>query len=134
MTPIDFVLRWEGGYTKDPNDPGGETNFGISKRAYPHLDILSLSERDAIAIYERDYYQKVGGPSLPPPMALVATNAAVNCGVSRALKWLAASGGDYREFLRLQMLHYLSLKNRLYLSGWLHRTLDAWNEAKRLEG
>ena len=32
---IEFVLRWEGGYVNDPDDPGGETNFGISKRAHP---------------------------------------------------------------------------------------------------
>ena len=28
---IEKVLNHEGGYVDDPNDPGGETNFGISK-------------------------------------------------------------------------------------------------------
>ena len=36
---IDHVLKHEGGYVDDPKDLGGETNFGISKRAYPELDI-----------------------------------------------------------------------------------------------
>ena len=31
---VSYVLKWEGGYSNDPDDPGGETNFGISKRAY----------------------------------------------------------------------------------------------------
>ena len=30
---IDKTLAWEGGYVNDPKDPGGETKYGISKRA-----------------------------------------------------------------------------------------------------
>ena len=29
------VLNHEGGYVNDPQDPGGETNFGIAKRSHP---------------------------------------------------------------------------------------------------
>ena len=29
---IEVVLEHEGGYVHDPNDLGGETNFGIAKR------------------------------------------------------------------------------------------------------
>src|SRR5579859_8107573 len=57
---IGFVLANEGGYANNPSDPGGETNFGISKRAYPYLDIKNLTRDDAITIYERDYW-KFGG-------------------------------------------------------------------------
>ena len=40
---LQFALKWEGGdkYTNDPIDPGGETKYGISKRAYPDIDIKS---------------------------------------------------------------------------------------------
>lgn len=54
---ITFVLQHEGGYSNDPNDPGGETNFGISKRSYPDVDIKNLTREQAIAIYERDYWK-----------------------------------------------------------------------------
>ena len=54
---IGFVLANEGGYANNPSDPGGETNFGISKRAYPYLDIKNLTRDDAITIYERDYWK-----------------------------------------------------------------------------
>ena len=40
---IPIVLENEGGYINDPNDPGGETKYGISKRSYPALDIKNLT-------------------------------------------------------------------------------------------
>ena len=52
------TLKHEGGYVNDPKDPGGETNFGISKRAYPDLDIENLTREAAEEIYFRDYWQK----------------------------------------------------------------------------
>jgi lysozyme family protein len=57
---IPIVLENEGGYVDDPNDPGGETNFGISKRSYPNVDIKGLTAATASAIYERDFW-KFGG-------------------------------------------------------------------------
>lgn len=133
MTPMEFVLRWEGGLTNNAADPGGVTHWGISHRAYPDLDIVNLTKEQAIEIYERDYWDKVGADTLPGPLALVAFNAAVNCGVGRAKRWLDACGGDYREFLHFQLNHYASLKKPMFLQGWMNRTLDAWAEARRLE-
>lgn len=57
---VAFVLRHEGGYTNDNRDPGGETKFGISKRAYPSLDIKNLTEEQAKVIYRRDYWDRAG--------------------------------------------------------------------------
>ena len=54
---ISIVLRNEGGYEDDPSDPGGETNFGISKRSYPQVDIKNLTEEEASAIYLRDFWK-----------------------------------------------------------------------------
>jgi len=52
------ILRHEGGYVNHPNDPGGETNYGISKRQYPHLDIKNLTREQAKVIYYYDYWVK----------------------------------------------------------------------------
>ena len=54
---IPIVLENEGGYVNDPDDPGGETKYGISKRSYPALDIKNLTVEQATAIYLRDFWQ-----------------------------------------------------------------------------
>ncbi len=56
---ISKLLNDEGGYVNDPSDPGGETKYGISKRAYPDLDIKSLTVAQAEQIYERDFWQPI---------------------------------------------------------------------------
>lgn len=53
---VNIILRNEGGYTFDPNDPGGETNFGISKRYFPDIDIKNLTENKAKDIYFNRYW------------------------------------------------------------------------------
>lgn len=53
---VENILLYEGGYINNPSDPGGETNFGISKRSYPMLDIKNITREDAIDIYYSDYY------------------------------------------------------------------------------
>jgi lysozyme family protein len=57
---VEIVLKNEGGYSENPDDPGGCTNFGISQRAYPDLDIKDLTIEQAKEIYLRDYW-KFGG-------------------------------------------------------------------------
>ncbi|MDE2098405.1 MAG: peptidoglycan-binding protein [Patescibacteria group bacterium] len=53
---IATLLGDEGGYINSLNDPGGETKYGISKRAYPNLDIKNLTVAQAEQIYERDFW------------------------------------------------------------------------------
>lgn len=53
---FDELMAVEGGYVDDPNDPGGETNWGISKRSYPELDIKNLTKDQARQIYETKYW------------------------------------------------------------------------------
>ncbi len=54
---IPVVLKNEGGYVNDPDDAGGETNFGISKSSYPNVDIKNLTVEEASAIYKRDFWK-----------------------------------------------------------------------------
>lgn len=83
---VALILELEGGYSNDPHDLGGETAFGISKRAYPDLNIASLTVDDAKAIYRRDYWERTRCGEMPWGFAVTAFDAAVNQG-----PWAAAS-------------------------------------------
>lgn len=94
---VKIILKHEGGYINHPSDPGGETNFGISKRAYPDVDIANLTEEEAAEIYKRDYWDRVKGDELPYPIALCVFDTAVNSGVSRASRWLQETCNAYPD-------------------------------------
>lgn len=85
---VNLILDHEGVYVNDPKDPGGETNFGISKRAYPNEDIRNLTRQRAKDIYRRDYWNKVRGDYLPFPVAVILFDMAVNMGVKRSIQML----------------------------------------------
>src|ERR1700687_938428 len=85
---LQFTLKWEGGYVNSPSDPGGETKWGISKRAYPNLDIANLTADQASCIYTQDDWLKAGCDNLPLPYCTVVFDSAVNDGVSTATGWL----------------------------------------------
>lgn len=85
---IKETLKHEGGYVDHPTDPGGETNYGISKRAYPDLDIKNLTEEDAIEIYKNDYWNKIKGDYFPDPLAFCLFDFTVNSGPTRPTKVL----------------------------------------------
>jgi lysozyme family protein len=109
MTPFEhafaIVVGHEGGYDATRADPGnwtggavgvGElrgTKFGISAAAYPKLDIAGLTQDQAAAIYKPDYWDRVRCDDLPPQLALLVFDAAVNNGVDRATRWLQGAVG-----------------------------------------
>ena len=62
---INDVFEKEGGYVNDPKDPGGETKYGISKRAFPNVDIKSITKEDAKKIYMDNYWTPSKSESIP---------------------------------------------------------------------
>jgi len=116
------------GYVNDPHDPGGETKYGISKRAYPNVDIKGLTLDAAINIYYRDYWPIAS--SLTFPLNVCVFDCAVNQGQKRAAKFLLDSKKDWTEFLRLRKAHYIGLydgvfrhnpKRKVFLRMWFNR-------------
>ena len=85
---INLILSEEGGYVNDPHDSGGETKYGISKNAYPEINIGSLTLDQAKAIYMRDYWEPCKCDNLPWPLSLFVLDAAVNQGTDAAIKML----------------------------------------------
>ena len=127
---VKFTLKWEGGYSNDPHDSGGETNFGISKRSYPDLDISKLTLKQAKEIYYQNYWLKAGCDELPYPFNICVFNCAVNCGVIRAKGFLNPYN-DWKDYLFKQIEYYAKLKGaKYYLKGWVNRTIDLFNLIK----
>ena len=87
------VRLHEGGYVNHQNDPGGETNVGISKRSYPGLNIRRLTWDQAKAIYRRDFRAPLSGDDLPAGTRLVALDPGINSGVKRGAEWLQRALG-----------------------------------------
>lgn len=144
---VDIILEHEGGYVNDPDDPGGETRYGISKRSYPTIDIANLSLKHAIHIYKRDYWSVMRCDVLPCKIRLVIFDSAVNQGVSFATRRLQSTVGTIvdghiggktlaavhamdqvllkREFLLARIMKYTGLKTfEKYGKGWIRRVLD----------
>ena len=85
---IDNVLESEGGYVNDKDDAGGETNMGISKKAYPDLDIKNLTREAAKQIYYEDYCPPSKAEQLPNQLREVYFDMVVNFGKRGAAKVL----------------------------------------------
>lgn len=146
---VTLTLQHEGGYVNDPDDPGGETRYGISKRAFPKVDIAKLTINAAKAIYKAFYWER--GPHLikHPDLSAKYFDLCVNTGVGRASKWLQEAsnlmgatltidgkvGPATAEWINryphpeallcalkgLAFNHYVSLDKPRFLAGWLNR-------------
>ena len=90
---FDKLIASEGGYVNHAADPGGETNFGISKRAYPQVDIKNLTRDAARQIYKRDYWDRAQCDKLPPTLAYLLFDCAVNSGIGQSIRFLQRALG-----------------------------------------
>lgn len=93
-----MVLAHEGGYVCDPQDPGGETKYGISKRSYPRLDIKTLTVEQAKDIYYRDWWLRLKCNAIKDDrVAIKLLDTSVNVGASAGVKLLQQALCDVGE-------------------------------------
>ena len=89
---IEQVLMHEGGYVDDPRDPGGETNYGITRttaRAHGYRGSMRAIPMSLVrSIYRRSYWASVRGDDLPSGVDLAVFDFAVNSGPQRAAEFL----------------------------------------------
>lgn len=94
---FDRLLGHEGGYSNHPEDPGGETMWGITvavARAFGYRGAMRDLPRDtAKAIYRRSYWDAVKAEQLPASVRFDVFDAAVNSGPAQAAKWLQRAVG-----------------------------------------
>lgn len=90
------LLGHEGGYSNNPADPGGETNWGVTvtvARENGYVGAMKdMDQSVAKVIYAKKYWLPMFD-QLPYPVALQIFDAAVNSGVGQAVRWLQRSVG-----------------------------------------
>lgn len=90
------LLGNEGGYSNNPADQGGETNWGITAAvARENGFIGSMKEMDqsvAKTIYAKKYWLPAFD-DLPYQVAFQVFDASVNSGTSQAVRWLQRAVG-----------------------------------------
>lgn len=92
-TVFERCMGHEAGYANDPNDPGGETKWGISKRTYPHLDIKALTREQAKEIYRTDFWSRIKADALADGVAYQLFDFAINSGIETAVRYLQRAVG-----------------------------------------
>jgi peptidoglycan L-alanyl-D-glutamate endopeptidase CwlK len=94
-----IIDKWEGGFTDDPQDPGGATNMGITQadlkrwrqRDVTKDDVRSLTHDEAMRIFKAFYWDPLRCDEMPVAAALMSYNAGVNSGLGRSARWLQQS-------------------------------------------
>ena len=86
------LIGHEGGYVNDPRDPGGETNWGITKRtaqANGYQGSMRATTREqAYKIYYSAFWLRYQCDKMPDAVAFQFFDAAVNHGLGNASRML----------------------------------------------
>lgn len=101
-TCLAFTLQQEGGWSNNPNDPGGCTMKGVTLAAFQQwkndtsltcADLSNITSDDVSDLYQQNYWTPVSGDDLPAGVDLMTWDMAVNAGVGGSAKLLQASVG-----------------------------------------
>lgn len=92
---LGFTLRYEGGWSDHPRDPGGATMKGVTIGVYrafkgrpvTKTELRNISDDDLKAIYRKGYWRAVNADALPAGYDAAMFDFAVNSGPARALRY-----------------------------------------------
>jgi len=98
---LKLMLAHEGGYVNHPQDPGGMTNLGVTKRVWEEWTGHEVDEKQMRALtptlvaplYKRKYWDAIRGDELVSGVDYCVFDVAVNSGTGRAIKFLQSCVG-----------------------------------------
>ena len=127
-TAFDRLIKSEGGYVNHPADPGGETNWGISKRSYPNIDIKNLTRDGAKQIYLKDYWEPLGDAH--PAVKFQVFDFAVNSGIQTAIRKLQSAIGvaDDGHWGPMSAAKLASMETNDVLMRFIAKRLRFWTK------
>lgn len=89
---FDRIIGHEGGYVNHPDDPGGETMWGITARVARAAGyagaMRDLPRSSAKAIYLDYYWKRAGADQYDGAIGFQVFDAAVNHGIETAVRFL----------------------------------------------
>lgn len=94
---FDRLIGHEDGYVDDPRDPGGETNWGVTKRTAQANgytgNMKTMTRQQAYEIYNRAFWLRYNCEQMPDAVAYQFFDAAVNHGFGNASRMLQRAVG-----------------------------------------
>lgn len=157
---LDLVLKSEGGWVNHPNDPGGETNLGVTKRVWeewvghPVESLKNLTKDQVAPLYEQKYWRPCYGEVLPRGLNFIVFSAGIMSGSGRSIKLLQQSIGCLPDgivgsrtravilasnianliakFSETRREYYRSLNKPAFQKGWLARVDREEQEALQM--
>lgn len=96
-TAIERVLSHEGGYVNHPRDPGGETNWGVTKRTAAANgykgEMRNMTREQAKEVYRKAFWKRYGCGEMPFAVGYQYFDACVNHGYGNAVRFLQRALG-----------------------------------------
>lgn len=91
-TAFERLIGHEGGYVNHPEDPGGETNWGVTLRTAREAgytgSMRDLTRDQAKEIYRTAYWGRAQAEQYDGAIAFQVFDAAVNHGIGQAIRFL----------------------------------------------
>lgn len=141
------VLKWEGGWSNNPKDPGGATMKGVTQAVYTAYRLKAgkatqsvkyITDTELQDIYRRGYWEAIDGDNLPAGVDLAVFDFAVNSGPARAVKYYeGVKSGNPRGTImalcdkRLMFLRGLGTWDT-FGKGWSNRVAGVRSKALQM--
>lgn len=93
------LMQWEGRESDDPNDTGGHTILGVSRKHHPdmHAKLVGKTYQEQMRLvkpwYKTEFWDMAHCDLAPSPVGIVMFEAAVHSGPLRSIRWLQKAAG-----------------------------------------
>lgn len=134
---IKRTFDYEGGHTVDT---GGETQYGISQKYNPDVNVKNITKKQAIDIYREKHYKPLMKhmSDFSEKSRAIILDASVNQGPNFAKHLIDNVGNNPEKLVNARQAKYDDLKNKnpakygQYHQGWTNRLKRLQNDIKDL--
>lgn len=133
---FELIIGLEGGYTDDPDDPGGPTKYGIAQNYNKEVDVKNLTLNEAKGIYYRKYWLPAGCNEAEYPMDICLFDGAVNPQDDPDMPFkgnqelLNMKPENWQEFMIFRMERYMKRSKSKFVKGHIFRVLKLCKQIK----